>query len=67
LLIRSLKEVFDSIVYGVLNLGRQLGKDLGVKTVFGDQLIEAYEEASKDPRCKGRDSRSIYRWIADGK
>ena len=50
---------------GVLKLGRQLGKELGVKTVFGDQLIQAYEIASEDPRCKGKDSRSIYRWIAD--
>lgn len=58
---------FSIELYGVLNLGRQLGKDLGVKSVFGDQLIEAYEEASKDPRCKGRDSRSIYRWTADEK
>jgi len=52
---------------GVLNLGRQLGRDLGVKTVFGDRLIETYEEASKEPRCNGKDSRSIYRWIADKK
>lgn len=52
---------------GVLKLGRQLGKDLGVKTVFGEQLIVAYEEASNDLRCKGKDSRSIYRWIVDEK
>jgi 3-hydroxyisobutyrate dehydrogenase len=50
---------------GVLQLGRQLGKELGVKSVFGDPLIEAYEIASKDPRCLGKDSRSIYLWIAD--
>lgn len=50
---------------GVLKLGRQLGKELGVKMVFGDQLIEAYETASEDPRCKGKDSRSIYCWIAN--
>jgi hypothetical protein len=50
---------------GVLTLGRELRRDSGVKSVFGDQSIRAYEEASEDRRCKGRDSRSIYRWIAD--
>lgn len=50
---------------GVLKLGRQLAEEVQAKLIFGDALIEAYETASKDPRCKGKDSRSIYLWIAD--
>ena len=50
---------------GVLKLGRQLAEDVQAKSIFGDSLIQAYETASEDPRCKGKDSRSIYLWIAD--
>lgn len=50
---------------GVLKLGRQLAEDVEAKSVFGDALIEAFETTSEDSRCKGKDSRSIYRWIAD--
>lgn len=52
---------------GVLRLGRELSQQLGVKSIFGEQLLDAFEQAAEDPRCKGKDSRSIYKWIADEK
>ena len=50
---------------GVLKQGRQLADDVGAKSIFGNAMIDAFEKASQDPRCKGKDSRSIYLWIKD--
>ncbi|KAK7045562.1 hypothetical protein VNI00_007394 [Paramarasmius palmivorus] len=35
---------------------------VGAKLVLADAGLNAYSEASEDPRCKGRDCRVMYRW-----
>lgn len=50
---------------GVLGMATELGKQVGARSVLSDVVMETFEEASQDPRCKGKDYRSIYRWIAD--
>ena len=42
-------------MYGGAGFGKVVGKGFRCENCFGDQLIEAHEEASKDPGCKGRD------------
>jgi hypothetical protein len=42
-----------------------LGNEIGAKSVLSDIVIDAFEQASQDNRCKGKDCRSIYKWIAD--
>ena len=36
---------------------------LGVKLAIGREGWKVYDEASRDPRCEGRDSRVIYRYL----
>lgn len=50
---------------GVIEMATQLERDLGAKPVLADAVSWALEEACKDDRCKGKDCRGIYRWIAD--
>lgn len=51
---------------GVLELGYRAAQDLGAKTVLGLPMLEAYREASRDPRFQGKDAKIIYKWL-DGK
>ena len=50
---------------GVVEMAVQLGKDVGAKNILSDLVIKTYEEASQDERCKGKDCRSIYRFISE--
>jgi 3-hydroxyisobutyrate dehydrogenase-like beta-hydroxyacid dehydrogenase len=49
---------------GVLELGVKTAEDVGAKTVLGKPMFEAYTDAGKDPRFKGKDSKVIYQWLA---
>lgn len=50
---------------GVLDMAIALGKQVGAKSVLNDAVERTFEEAMEDDRCKGKDYRSVYRWIAD--
>lgn len=50
---------------GVVEMALQLGEQVGAKSVLRDVVLNTLEEASQDPRCKGKDYRSIYLHIAD--
>lgn len=50
---------------GVVEMAVQLGKDVGAKNVLSDLVMQTFEEASHDERCKGKDCRSVYRFISE--
>jgi len=50
---------------GVVEMALQLGEQVGAKSVLRDVVLKTLEEASEDPRCKGKDYRSIYLHLAD--
>ena len=50
---------------GVLEMAVELGKQTGAKSVLSDIVLETFEAASQDERCKGKDCRSLYKWLAD--
>ena len=49
---------------GVLEMAVKLGKQTGAKSVLADIVLDTFEAASQDDRCKGKDCRSLYKWIA---
>ena len=49
---------------GVLELAVKAAEDLGAKTVLAKPMLEAYTEASRDERFKGKDSKVIYQYLA---
>jgi 3-hydroxyisobutyrate dehydrogenase-like beta-hydroxyacid dehydrogenase len=50
---------------GVLEQAMALRRQIGAKTLLSDVVMNAFHEAAKDERCKGKDYRSFYRWFAD--
>ena len=50
---------------GVLHMAVELGERVGARLPLSRGLMEAFEKASGDERCKGRDCRSVYRYVAD--
>ncbi|KAF2010789.1 hypothetical protein BU24DRAFT_471842 [Aaosphaeria arxii CBS 175.79] len=44
-------------------LAVDMAKRVGSKNVLGDVGLETYENASKDPQCRGLDSRVVYRYL----
>jgi len=50
---------------GVVEMALQLGEQVGAKSVLRDVVLKTLDEASEDPRCKGKDYRSIYLYLAD--
>lgn len=50
---------------GVLHMAVELGEGVGARLPLSRGLIGTFEEASMDERCKGKDCRSVYRYIAD--
>ncbi|KAJ9653785.1 hypothetical protein H2198_007074 [Neophaeococcomyces mojaviensis] len=50
---------------GVVEMALQLGEQVGAKSVLRDVVLKTLAEASEDPRCKGKDYRSIYLHLAD--
>ncbi|KAI1185756.1 6-phosphogluconate dehydrogenase [Nemania serpens] len=51
---------------GVLDMAVALGEQVGARLVLSDRVLALYDKALKDERTAGRDSRSIYRFFADG-
>lgn len=52
---------------GVLHMAIELGESIGARLPLSQGLIDTYEAASLDPRCKGKDCRSVYKYVADVK
>lgn len=50
---------------GVVEMALELGEQVGARSVLRDTVLKVLEDASEDPRVKGRDYRSIYLHIAD--
>lgn len=50
---------------GIINSVLETAQQVKAKMVVGPLLKEIFEEAVNDPRCKGKEYRSIYRLIAD--
>lgn len=50
---------------GVVEMALQLGEQVGAKSVLRDVVLNTLDDAAEDPRCKGKDYRSIYLHIAD--
>jgi 3-hydroxyisobutyrate dehydrogenase-like beta-hydroxyacid dehydrogenase len=49
----------------VFELGINISNATGSKSIIGPAVQQAFQEAAQDPRCKGLDARSIYRYISD--
>jgi 3-hydroxyisobutyrate dehydrogenase-like beta-hydroxyacid dehydrogenase len=50
---------------GVVEMATDLSRQVGAKSLLGDIVVKSLNEARQDPRCKGKDCRSFYRWLAD--
>ena len=50
---------------GCIDLAVKGAEDCGAKLALGTALQEAWHMAQEDPRCRGLDARSIYRWISE--
>lgn len=50
---------------GVVEMALQLGEQVGARSVLRDVVLHTLDTAARDPRCKGKDYRSIYLHIAD--
>lgn len=50
---------------GVVEMAADLGRQVGARSLFSDIVVNSLNEARQDPRCKGKDCRSFYRWLAD--
>lgn len=50
---------------GVVEMALQLGEQVGAKSVLRDVVLNTLDQAAEDPRCKGKDYRSIYLHLAD--
>lgn len=50
---------------GVLHMAIDLGERVGARLPLSQGLIDTYEAASMDDRCKGKDCRSVYRYVAN--
>ncbi|THH07759.1 hypothetical protein EW145_g3160 [Phellinidium pouzarii] len=46
-----------------ITLAMESAKEVDAKLVLGEAGLAAYAAAAEDPRCKGLDSRVIYRWL----
>ena len=49
---------------GCVDLAMKGAVDVGAKMTLGPSLQAAFHEAMGDPKCKGLDARSIYRWVS---
>ncbi|KAK5169809.1 uncharacterized protein LTR77_005787 [Saxophila tyrrhenica] len=48
---------------GCIDLAVKGAEDVGAKLTLGKPMQATWHEAMEDPRCKGLDARSIYRWL----
>lgn len=51
----------------VLQMGSMLAEDVGAKTVLDGPAKQAFQEAMRDERYKGKDARVVYKWLNEGK
>lgn len=49
------------LCHGVIKMSRELGTQLGTRSVLGESVEKFYGEAVESDKCKGKDYRSIYR------
>jgi 3-hydroxyisobutyrate dehydrogenase len=49
----------------VLEMGSELAKKAGARTVLDGPTLEAFEEAAADKRYKGKDARVVYKWLSE--
>ena len=50
---------------GVIEMAVGLGKQVGARSLLDEIVLKSLQEAGQDERCKGKDFRSFYRWLAD--
>ncbi|KAK3724084.1 hypothetical protein LTR37_001206 [Vermiconidia calcicola] len=50
---------------GCIDLAMKSAEDVGAKLALGKASQETWHIAKEDPRCKGLDARSVYRWLGD--
>ncbi|KAH8812578.1 3-hydroxyisobutyrate dehydrogenase, variant [Xylogone sp. PMI_703] len=63
---RDFEGGFDiGLCVGVLRMAKGLGDLTGANLPLADGLINTYAAANEDPRCKGKDCRSVYKFVAD--
>lgn len=48
---------------GVLELGYKEAQAVGAKVVLGSHMVDAYNQAAKEERYQGKDSKIIYKWL----
>ncbi|KAJ5604497.1 hypothetical protein N7510_009651 [Penicillium lagena] len=47
----------------VLQMGSDLAKMVGARTILDKPTLNAFHEACEDPRYKGKDARVVYKWL----
>ncbi|KAJ5890299.1 hypothetical protein N7504_011109 [Penicillium tannophilum] len=47
----------------VLQMGSDLANSVGARTILDKPTLDAFKEASNDPRYKGKDARVVYKWL----
>jgi 3-hydroxyisobutyrate dehydrogenase-like beta-hydroxyacid dehydrogenase len=63
---RDFEGGFDiALCAGVLRMAIDLGKSTNTNLPLSDGLLKTYEAANEDSRCKGKDCRSVYKYVAD--
>lgn len=50
---------------GTVDLAVKGAERVGAKLALGEAIQGAFHQALEDERCRGRDSRSIFRWVSD--
>jgi 3-hydroxyisobutyrate/3-hydroxypropionate dehydrogenase len=50
---------------GVIRMAVELSKQVTVKTLVTDTVIDAFGKACANKRCAGKDCRSLYNWMAN--
>jgi 3-hydroxyisobutyrate/3-hydroxypropionate dehydrogenase len=49
----------------VLKMGGDLADMVGARHILDRPTLEAFEEAARDPRYKGKDARVVYKWLSE--
>lgn len=47
----------------VLQMGSDLGKMVGARTILDKPTLDAFDEVSADARYQGKDARVVYKWL----
>ena len=50
---------------GCIDLANKMASDVGAKLALGPTTQKAWNEAMEDPRCKGLDARSSFKWVSE--